>query len=57
MHDLDGLLQRLDAHGVRDAGEAFGEHGAGHARISYAVGIETLKEAIEIMREATEATR
>ena len=38
-------------------GEAFGEHGAGHARISYAVGIETLKEAIEVMREATEAAQ
>ena len=38
-------------------GEAFGEHGAGHARISYAVGIETLKEAIEVMREATNAVR
>ncbi|QLD90101.1 pyridoxal phosphate-dependent aminotransferase [Natronomonas salina] len=38
-------------------GEAFGEHGAGHARISYAVSVETLKEALEIMREATDAVR
>jgi len=38
-------------------GEAFGEHGAGHARISYAVGTETLKEAIEVLREATAAVR
>ena len=38
-------------------GEAFGEHGAGHARISYAVSVETLKEALEIMREATGAVR
>jgi aspartate aminotransferase len=38
-------------------GEAFGEGGAGHARISYAVGVETLKEALEAMREATLAVR
>jgi aspartate aminotransferase len=38
-------------------GEAFGANGAGHARISYAVGIETLKEALEIIREATAAVR
>ncbi|WP_255150573.1 pyridoxal phosphate-dependent aminotransferase [Halorarius halobius] len=38
-------------------GEAFGEHGAGHARISYAVNVETLKEALEIMGEATDAVR
>ncbi|MFB6309375.1 MAG: pyridoxal phosphate-dependent aminotransferase [Haloarculaceae archaeon] len=38
-------------------GEAFGEHGAGYARISYATDTETLKEAIEIMREATAAVR
>jgi aspartate aminotransferase len=38
-------------------GETFGEHGAGHARISYAVDVESLKEALEVMREATEAVR
>jgi len=38
-------------------GDAFGANGAGHARISYAVSIETLKEALEAMREATAATR
>ncbi|MFC6836351.1 pyridoxal phosphate-dependent aminotransferase [Halomarina ordinaria] len=38
-------------------GEAFGEHGAGYARISYAAGVETLKEAIEGMRRATDAVR
>jgi aspartate aminotransferase len=38
-------------------GEAFGEHGEGYARISYATGTEELKEALEIMREATEAVR
>ncbi len=38
-------------------GEAFGAGGAGSARISYATGIEDLKEAIERMREATRACR
>ncbi|MFB6117523.1 pyridoxal phosphate-dependent aminotransferase [Halosegnis sp.] len=38
-------------------GEAFGANGAGHARISYAVSVETLKEALEAMRAATRATR
>jgi aspartate aminotransferase len=38
-------------------GDAFGEHGAGHARISYAVNVETLKEALEAMRSATVAVR
>jgi aspartate aminotransferase len=38
-------------------GEAFGDGGAGHVRISYAADIESLKEAIEIMREATAAVR
>jgi aspartate aminotransferase len=36
-------------------GEAFGERGAGHARISYAAGIEDLKAALEIMGEAVAA--
>jgi aspartate aminotransferase len=38
-------------------GEAFGAHGAGHARISYAVNVETLKEALAAMRAATAAVR
>ncbi len=38
-------------------GEAFGAHGAGYARISYAAGVETLKEALEIMDAATQAVR
>ncbi len=38
-------------------GEAFGANGEGHARISYAVDVETLKEALEVMREATNAVR
>ncbi|PSQ58451.1 MAG: aspartate aminotransferase [Halobacteriales archaeon SW_9_67_25] len=38
-------------------GEAFGDAGAGYARISYAVDIETLKEALEAMDAATAAVR
>lgn len=38
-------------------GDAFGERGAGSARISYATDTEELKQAIEIMGEATEAVR
>jgi aspartate aminotransferase len=36
-------------------GEAFGARGAGHARISYAAGIEDLKEALEIMGNAVDS--
>jgi len=36
-------------------GDAFGDHGAGHARISYAVDVETLKDALEIMDDAYRA--
>ena len=38
-------------------GEAFGANGAGSARISYATDVETLKEALEIMGDATAAVR
>jgi len=38
-------------------GEAFGEHGAGYARISYATDVETIKEALEVMAAATAAVR
>jgi aspartate aminotransferase len=38
-------------------GEAFGSNGEGYARISYATDLETLKEAIGIMAEATAAVR
>ncbi|MFB6188537.1 MAG: pyridoxal phosphate-dependent aminotransferase [Halapricum sp.] len=38
-------------------GDAFGEHGAGYARISYATGMDELKDAIEIMDAATQAVR
>ena len=38
-------------------GEAFGEHGEGYARLSYVTGTERLKEALEVVREATAAVR
>lgn len=38
-------------------GEAFGERGAGYARISYAAGIEDLKDAIEAMNDAVNVAR
>jgi len=38
-------------------GEAFGEHGAGYARISYAVDVETLEEALSIMDDAYRAAQ
>ena len=38
-------------------GEAFGAAGEGYARISYATDMTEIKEAIEGMRAATEATR
>jgi len=38
-------------------GDAFGERGAGYARISYAVNIETLEEALSIMDDAYRAVQ
>ncbi|MCU4751993.1 pyridoxal phosphate-dependent aminotransferase [Halobacteria archaeon AArc-curdl1] len=38
-------------------GEAFGANGEGYARLSYATGVEDLKEALEIMHAATNAVR
>jgi len=38
-------------------GEAFGENGAGYARLSYATSLEEIETAIGIMREATRAVR
>ena len=52
----DGWVEAVIERGVVVVpGEAFGDNGAGHARISYAVSVETLKEALEIMRDATNA--
>lgn len=47
----------LDRGVVVVPGDAFGEAGDGYARISYAAGIEELKDAIEVMGEATRAVR
>ncbi|MFB6170557.1 MAG: pyridoxal phosphate-dependent aminotransferase [Haloarculaceae archaeon] len=38
-------------------GDAFGEHGEGYARISYAASMADIEEALEVMRAATEAVR
>jgi len=54
----DGWVDEVIDRGVVVVpGDAFGEHGAGYARISYATDMETLKEAIEIMADATAAVR
>jgi aspartate aminotransferase len=45
----------LDRDVVVVPGEAFGEAGAGYARISYATDLDTIHEALEVMREATRA--
>jgi len=47
----------LDRGVVVVPGEAFGDGGAGHARISYATDTDTLREALDIMHEATAAVR
>jgi aspartate aminotransferase len=36
-------------------GEAFGDHGAGYARLSYATDEDTLREALDIMADAYDA--
>jgi aspartate aminotransferase len=52
----EGWVDSVIDHGVVVVpGEAFGAAGDGHARISYATDIEVIKEAIEIMSEATAA--
>jgi aspartate aminotransferase len=52
----DGFVdEAIDRGVVVVPGDAFGEHGAGYARISYAVDIETLEEALGIMGDALAA--
>jgi aspartate aminotransferase len=54
----DGFVDEVIDRGVVVVpGDAFGEHGAGYARISYAVDVETLKDALEIMDDAATAVR
>ncbi|USZ72290.1 pyridoxal phosphate-dependent aminotransferase [Natronosalvus halobius] len=38
-------------------GNAFGDNGAGYARLSYATGMDELEEALGIIQQATEAVR
>ncbi|WIV66658.1 pyridoxal phosphate-dependent aminotransferase [Natrialbaceae archaeon AArc-T1-2] len=45
----------LDRGVVVVPGDAFGANGEGYARLSYATGMEELKEALEIIDEATRA--
>jgi aspartate aminotransferase len=54
----DGWVEAVIDRGVIVVpGEAFGEGGAGHARISYATGERELTEALDVMAEATAAVR
>jgi aspartate aminotransferase len=47
----------LDRGVVVVPGSAFGDHGEGYARVSYATDVETLEAAIDMMRAATAAVR
>ena len=52
----DGWVEEVIDRGVVVVpGDAFGDGGAGSARISYATDVETLKEALEIIDRATAA--
>jgi aspartate aminotransferase len=54
----DGWVDEvLDRGVVVVPGEAFGDHGEGYARISYATSTEELEAALDVMREATKAVR
>ncbi len=54
----EGFVAECIARGVIIVpGEAFGEHGKGLARISYATDEETLRDALDIMGEAAAAVR
>lgn len=54
----DGWVEEVIDRGVVVVpGEAFGDHGEGYARISYATDIETIEEALDIMAAATEAVQ
>ncbi|WP_297888467.1 pyridoxal phosphate-dependent aminotransferase [uncultured Halorubrum sp.] len=54
----DGFVDEcIDRGVVVVPGEAFGENGAGHARVSYATDEAQLREALDVMAEAFEAAR
>jgi aspartate aminotransferase len=52
----DGFVDECIERGVVIVpGEAFGDHGAGYARLSYATDEDTLREALDIMGDAYDA--
>ncbi|MFB6171878.1 MAG: pyridoxal phosphate-dependent aminotransferase [Haloarculaceae archaeon] len=52
----DGFVDEVIDRGVVVVpGDAFGEHGAGYARISYAADVETLEAALDVMAAALAA--
>ncbi|GAB7008813.1 pyridoxal phosphate-dependent aminotransferase [Halorubrum trueperi] len=52
----DGFVDEcLDRGVIVVPGEAFGDHGRGHARISYATDEDELREALDVMANAYEA--
>ena len=54
----DGWVDEvLDRGVIVVPGDAFGERGAGYARLSYANSMENLQEAIDVMRAATRAVQ
>ncbi|SEW03148.1 pyridoxal phosphate-dependent aminotransferase [Halobacterium jilantaiense] len=54
----DGWVDEVVDRGVVVVpGSAFGDHGEGYARISYATDMDSLRAAIDAMREATRAVR
>src|SRR6056297_4170614 len=54
----DGWVDEVVDRGVVVVpGSAFGDHGEGYARISYATDMASLREAIDVMRAATNAVR
>ncbi|XVH31272.1 pyridoxal phosphate-dependent aminotransferase [Haloferacaceae archaeon DSL9] len=54
----DGFVEECIARGVVVVpGEAFGEHGDGYARISYATDEDELREALDIMGDALAAVQ
>ncbi|TYL38741.1 aspartate aminotransferase [Natronococcus pandeyae] len=54
----DGWCEEvLDRDVIVVPGDAFGANGEGYARLSYATGMDELKEALEIIDDATRAVR
>jgi aspartate aminotransferase len=54
----DGWVDEVIDRGVVVVpGDAFGDNGEGYARISYATDMENLREALDAMRDATNAVQ